>query len=149
VAPTGTAERAAFVTEQRARVIVGQRSGGRCELAVPNVCLGPQHSVHHRLKRSHGGSWAPSNLLAACGSGTTGCHGWVESHPAWAMEEGLWLQGHQDPREVSAHMRWADQRSWWFLDDEGMLRWDESEFEALVPRALPAGLTTYAPKPSR
>lgn len=30
----------------------------------------------------------PGNLLTLCGSGTTGCHGWVESHPTWAEAHG-------------------------------------------------------------
>jgi hypothetical protein len=31
----------------------------------------------------------PANLLALCGSGTTGCHGWVESNREQAYELGL------------------------------------------------------------
>jgi hypothetical protein len=42
-------------------------------------------SAHHRKPRGMGGSSNPklgevSNLLILCGSGTSGCHGWVESN---------------------------------------------------------------------
>lgn len=46
-----------------------------------------------------------SNLMLLCGSGTTGCHGWVESHRAVALEEGFLLHAEQDPAEVPVWMR--------------------------------------------
>lgn len=41
------------------------------------------YSLHHRIPRGMGGTKAawidqPANLISLCGSGTTGCHGWVE-----------------------------------------------------------------------
>lgn len=118
--------------EARARAIVLERSDDRCEIAVPGVCTGRRDSVHHRLKRGRGHEWAPSNLLAACGDGTRGCHGYVEAHPTWAQGEGLWLMaGDGEPQEVSVHMRWHNQRSWWLLDNEGLLTWDGTVFEDL------------------
>ena len=118
--------------EARAREIVAQRSEDRCEIAVPGVCRGIRRSVHHRRKRSQGGDWRPSNLLAACGDGTTGCHGYVEARPRWANEHGLWLfAGDGEPHEVSVFMRWANSRSWYLLDDDGMLLWDGVEFTPL------------------
>ena len=30
----------------------------------------------------------PANLLTLCGSGTTQCHGFVESHPGWSRDHG-------------------------------------------------------------
>lgn len=118
-------------TEARGRAIVYERAGGRCEAAVPGVCLGTIDSVHHRRKA--GRVWNPANLLAVCGDGTTGCHGWIEHHPDKAREDGLWVDSTDDPLEVSVHMRWENARAWWFLDDEGILHYDESEFEPLVP----------------
>ncbi len=53
-------------------------------------------SIHHRCARGMGGSrsvvWMnrAANLVTLCGSGTTGCHGWVENHRALAYEQG-WL----------------------------------------------------------
>lgn len=51
-------------------------------------------SLHHRTARQMGGSklwWLnlPGNLIVLCGSGTTGCHGWVESHREHAEERGF------------------------------------------------------------
>lgn len=51
---------------------------------------------------------APANLLTLCGSGTTGCHGWVEHHPEWAKAHGwsvsrTWADGRLliDPADVA------------------------------------------------
>lgn len=134
--------------ETKARAIVRERSGGMCEMGLPHICLRHAAGVHHRVKRGQGGPWTPSNLLDACGSGTTGCHGWAESHPTLAFEEGISLHRGDDPAAISVHMRWANQRSWWFLDDEGLLHWDESDFEDVV---LADGHLTwiFSAKPAR
>lgn len=82
---------------RKAREIVLARSGGHCErggellLGEPGV----GYSVHHRRPRGMGGSrrhnvTSPVNLVALCGSGTTGCHGAVESNREAAYEAG-WL----------------------------------------------------------
>lgn len=119
--------------EAAARDIVKVRADGNCEMAIPNVCTGKHESIHHRRKRRYVDTrWQPSNLIAACGDGTRGCHGYVESHPAWAMTQGLWLKEGEDPHLISVHMRWGHQRSWWLLYDEGLLEWDESDFEDIV-----------------
>jgi len=39
----------------------------------------------------------PSNIGLLCGSGTTGCHGWVERNRTAAEAEG-WLVPRRDPR---------------------------------------------------
>ena len=119
-------------SEERGRAIVKERSGGRCEAAIRNVCLGDAASVHHRQKRSHGGTWAPSNLLHVCGDGTIGCHGWIEAHPQRANEGGLWLFAGEDPAETSVYMRWENLKSWYLLDDEGILHWDGTDFQPLT-----------------
>lgn len=121
------------VAEEKARNIVRLRADGRCEAAIPNVCLGNHDTTHHRRKRRYADTrWVASNLLGVCGSGTTGCHGYIEANPTFAQEEGLWLLEGDDPRLVSAHVRWAHTRSWYFLDDEGTLTWDESDFDPIV-----------------
>lgn len=81
------------VTEQQGRRIVGVRCGGRCERCGG---AGPL-TVHHRRKRSQGGSWSPSNLFVLCGDGVQKCHGWVEAHPQAAHAAGLWLFHGEDP----------------------------------------------------
>jgi hypothetical protein len=120
--------------EARARAIVAERSAGICEAAIPGVCLGRATNVHHRNKA--GRVWAPSNLLHLCGSGTTGCHGHIEANPAWAMEQGLWLEHSDDPRAVSVHMRWASMRGWFVLDDEGLLEFDTMPLEPMSMRLV-------------
>lgn len=81
------------------------RAGRRCEL-----CGGPLSglagwSKHHRRPRGMGGtrvSWVNdvTNLLLLCGSGTTGCHGRVESHREAAYEAGWLLRSGEHPAEV-------------------------------------------------
>lgn len=117
--------------ETKGREIVRLRSDGRCEVVVPNVCLGEAHTMHHRLKRSHGGDWNPANILHVCGDGTRGCHGWIEAHPKLANEHGLWLRAGEDPEETSVYMRWVSIKSWYVLDAEGLMIWDSCEFERL------------------
>lgn len=51
--------------------------------------------IHHRIPRSAGGTRNPlvssvSNGIVLCGSGTTGCHAWVESHRDASKEHG-WI----------------------------------------------------------
>lgn len=42
----------------------------------------------------------PANLVVICGSGTTGCHGRVESQRSEAYADGLLLHDGQDPAAV-------------------------------------------------
>lgn len=130
-----------MISEKTARAIVSERSYGWCEIAIDNVCTGSLQSIHHRGKRSQGGSWAPSNLLAACGDGTRGCHGWVEANPAKANALGLWLFAGQQPQETPVYMRWNGTRSWWLLDDHGMLVWQHQTFDDVVPAAPESSLS--------
>jgi hypothetical protein len=120
------------VAEEKARNIVRLRAGGVCEAAIPGICLGRHDTTHHRRKKRYADTrWVASNLLGVCGSGTTGCHGYIEAHPSWAQDEGLWLLEGDDPREVSAHIRWAYTRGWWLLDDEGLLTFDGGPTEPI------------------
>lgn len=68
-------------------------------------------SIHHRVPRGAGGAkhvpWInlPANLLLLCGSGTTGCHGWIEKHRAESIEKG-WLMLRNSyllPEDVQVH----------------------------------------------
>lgn len=107
-----------MITETTGRTIVMERSQGRCEL-----CGREGLGVHHRLKRSAGGSWSPANLLRLCGSGTHGCHGRVEAEPLLSEELGLWTLRHQDeggPMLCTPHMFTT---AWWQADAEGMWKW--------------------------
>jgi hypothetical protein len=59
-----------------------ERSGGMCE-----ICGYPGNNAHHRKNAGQGGNDDLSNLLLLCGSGTTGCHGYVtapvKNYPLW------------------------------------------------------------------
>lgn len=75
-----------------------ERASYSCEI---NGCelrgnRGEGWSLQHRRSRGAGGSRdpranLPSNLLVACGSGTTGCHGLIEDGLRGAAYEVGWL----------------------------------------------------------
>lgn len=104
------------MNEARARGIVAERSGGVCE-----VCGSARATnMHHRLNRSQGGTWAPSNLLHLCGSGTTGCHGFITCNPAAAGHSGAALQSHQDPATTPVQLiTWLGGVRPYLLGDDG------------------------------
>lgn len=91
------------------RALVAERAGYCCELCGIRLHDGDawttDHSFHHRQARGMGGTSdtganQPSNLLLTCGTGTTGCHGFIEAHRTSAEEEG-WLVRHgRNPAEV-------------------------------------------------
>lgn len=62
-------------------------------------------SVHHRVPRRMGGSrdetlHLPANLILLCGSGVTGCHGWVESNRDKARDRGFLLYRVDSAEEI-------------------------------------------------
>lgn len=62
-------------------------------------------SIHHRRPRGMGGSRLPdtnlpANLITLCGTGVTGCHGWVEQHRLQARGCGYLLWQGADPELV-------------------------------------------------
>lgn len=93
--------------------IVDARADGRCERC-GRAALVANH--HHRLLRSRGGRDLPSNLVRLCGSGTTGCHGWVHANVAAATDAGYIVRTNADPATVRLeHSRYAEV----FLADDG------------------------------
>lgn len=101
------------------RAAVLSRSEGRCERCgkAPDW----HASVHHRQPRGMGGSRQahlnrPGNLLLLCGSGTTGCHGWVESHRADAVASGYIVPRFAVPQTTPVLYRMS---TWVILDDDG------------------------------
>lgn len=62
----------------------------------------------------------PSNLLTLCGSGTTGCHGWIEHHPTYAEDHG-WSVRQHERLTVAAVPVWT-WRGWQYLEDDGTTR---------------------------
>lgn len=104
------------MNEDRARKLLHVRSAGWCELCNQEGAT----NWSHRLSRAQGGLWAPSNGLHLCGSGTTGCHGWLTHEPVLAAAGGWQLL--RDPRPPSEVPVWLDSRmagvGWWLLDDD-------------------------------
>jgi HNH endonuclease len=78
-----------------------ERSEGYCE----KCGLEWATNAHHRKNRSQGGRDDLSNLLLLCGSGTTGCHGWITEHPAEAYEKGWSVRQPNDPARMSVLYR--------------------------------------------
>ena len=59
------------------------------------------YSIHHRKPRQMGGTRdkrvnLPANGLVLCGLGTTGCHGYLESHRATAYVDGFLIRSLDD-----------------------------------------------------
>ena len=80
-------------------------------------------SMHHRRARGMGGTketWVgqPGNALTLCGSGTTGCHGWVETHRDTAYEHGLLVRRHSLDLPVNVPVR-NQAGVWFWLTDWG------------------------------
>lgn len=102
------------------REMVAHRASYQCERCyrpVPGIAA----SVHHRRPRQMGGTKRPDanepgNLLLLCGSGVTGCHGWVESNRSEARSLGLLLHS----GDVPAHHPYCDAAGhWWLLTNMG------------------------------
>lgn len=94
--PPKARKRPSRTGESRARKLVYARSGGRCEVQIPGICLGPGMNWHHILDRKHGGPWAVWNGLHVCGSGSPGhgCHGTLTTPPpgrAAEFERNGWI----------------------------------------------------------
>jgi hypothetical protein len=79
------------MSESQGRTLLYRRSGRICELCGRR----PATNAHHR--RAPGRHWDVHNLLDLCGSGTTGCHGWVTEHAKLAREFGWVVRGRHDP----------------------------------------------------
>ena len=99
------------------RQTVVNRAGYMCELCGGSLSV---MSLHHRRPRGMGGTKAlwihdAENLLALCGTGTTGCHGKVESFRERAYDFG-WLVKYGI---MPHHVPFADLHGhWWLLHDE-------------------------------
>jgi hypothetical protein len=103
------------VSVKLARSLVYERSGGICE-----VCGKARGTNwHHRKNAGQGGLWAASNGLHLCGSGTTGCHGHITTHPAVSREQGWSVPSWGDPLTTRV---WLAGRGFVFLRDDGSMR---------------------------
>ena len=57
------------------------------------LCGARGSNRHEKLPRSRGGPRDAFNTVVLCGSGTTGCHGWVTASPDDAEALGLYVRG--------------------------------------------------------
>jgi hypothetical protein len=109
-----------FKVDDETRFAVLGRGGYKCERCREDFLrLGV--SVHHRRPRMMGGSknqelHRPANLIALCGSGTSGCHGWVESHRLEARTFGYLITKVESAEEIPFKDLNGD---WWLIDNDG------------------------------
>jgi len=101
----------------------------RCGRGIDLHARGVAWSIHHRRPRGMGGSRnaavnATTNGVVLCGSGTTGCHGWVEAHRDEARFHGWLVPQWRDPAEVPVrHYR----AGWAWLTTDGWVALTQAE----------------------
>lgn len=83
----------------KVRAVVLIRDGYMCVRCGKGIAE-QVYSIHHRVLRSQGGTHTPENLVTLCGTGTTGCHGWVHANITEATDAGWIVQGGEDPATV-------------------------------------------------
>lgn len=113
---TAAIVRFAFFRRERARCF-------RCRRALRFEDRGIGWSAHHRRPRGSGGTSDPeigniTNCLILCGSGTTGCHGWVERFRASAEEYGYIVRRGIIP-PLAVRIKRND-GTWWLLTRSGL-----------------------------
>lgn len=67
--------------------IIDPKATTRAVLAQPRcaLCPNPSATGHHVIAKGRLGDDVAENIVALCGSGTTGCHGAVEDRREWAL----------------------------------------------------------------
>lgn len=94
--------------------IVMARCSGHCEICGTYLAgdRGRYWSIHHRRPRGMGGTQRPetnqpANLLAVCGSATTGCHSEIESWRRRSTNHGLLVPQSKTPADVPVLLRYG------------------------------------------
>jgi len=118
--PRKRAAKRSLGVSKETRVAVLNRAKYRCEKCGTSLADSFYYSLHHRTPRGMGGSREvrlnlPSNLVAICGSGTTGCHGWIESNRSVSEDDGWLVSRYQEPAEVPLFISGV---GWRYLTDE-------------------------------
>jgi hypothetical protein len=80
-----------------------------------------EYSLQHRRARGAGGSRdkatsSPANGVVLCGDGVSGDHGYVETHPQWALSRGYRVPQGLDPATVPL---WHHALGWVLLTAAG------------------------------
>lgn len=117
--------------------LLDNRAQGCCERC--GIRLGSWFSRHHRNPRGMGGTqrtMTAADGLVLCGSGTTGCHGWVERHRDEARTYGWLLQGGGPPTDVAVVYRGY----WARLTDSGFVDYLYASEAMSLPRPPKIGL---------
>ncbi len=104
----------------KTRQSVYDREAGCCARCGVHCLTGP-HSVHHRRPKGMGGSSSTAtaslaNLILLCGTGVTGCHGWVESNRTLATRAGWLCPSWADPADWPVERRpgvWSQPGEGW------------------------------------
>lgn len=120
--------------DDETRFTVLARANYKCERCYRDF-LGYPVSVHHRRPRMMGGSkdemlHKSANLIVLCGSGTSGCHGWVESNRAKARELGFLIQKIESATEIPFQ---DVSQVWWQIDNDGQKR--QLDMKWTIPHA--------------
>ncbi|WP_303168555.1 hypothetical protein [Bifidobacterium dentium] len=82
-----------FQAAKRAALVRQGHHCQRCGRNIHDPSLWPGRSGHHRQLRRTADPQvrhSPENIIVLCGSGTTGCHGWIHAHVAEARRNG-WI----------------------------------------------------------
>lgn len=104
---------------EETRTVLWSRAAGCCEVCGNPIRPGvwPGFSRHHRLPRGRGGTNHLSNLLLLCGTGTTGCHGLIETQRALAYHHGWLVHTGEDPASIPVTLH--QQSTPMYLTDDG------------------------------
>lgn len=112
--------------------LVLERDGNNCRWCGFGVAgeRGRDWSIQHRRPRRMGGdprpdTNSPANLVLVHGSGTTGCHGHIETHRAEAQHHGWLLPSHDTPTLVPLLIDGGSR--WVYLTDDGRVSDDPPE----------------------
>lgn len=108
-----------------------ERSGGICEKCGQARAT----NWHHRKNASQGGEASLSNALHLCGSGTTGCHGWITGNPGGANPYGWSVRSWQNPLDEPVMYRGVAV----LLGDDGTVN--------PAPRPAPPSVAPATPRP--
>lgn len=105
---------------RRIHGLVDRRDGDTCRRCGHAVF--DDFSRHHRIPRGTGGSALVdrvSNILKLCGSGSTGCHGWIESHRTDAEVLGYLLPKLNPDIDPETEPIFIHEYGWVLLADNG------------------------------